>query len=117
MQRDTLDPVSNKATWVQDYTLFDEETGDAIDLDGTTEITIAVRDARTGVIWLTGTYTGGEVTIVGDTTDGTFEWEFSADQMGALCALTYEVGLTLEIEDQTIQLLIGRLPVLDGIVP
>lgn len=116
MRIDTLPAVSNKATYVGDYTLFDDDTGDTIDLSDVDEITIAIRDPQSQVLVLSGTYTGGEISVVGATTDGTFEWRFEADDMGALDAKTYEVGLTIEQDDDVIQLIIGRLPVLDGIV-
>jgi hypothetical protein len=116
MQIDTLPPVSNRETWLGDYTLIDQDTGETIDLDGADEITITVRDPQTLTAMLTGTLSGGEIAVVGDSTDGVFEWRFERSQMAALQAKTYEVGLVIEADDDEIQLLIGRLPVLDGIV-
>lgn len=111
-----LDPVSNKATWSENLELLDSETGDPIDLSAVTEITLEVRDMESHSAVLTGTYTGGEVIIVGASTDGVFQWEFSVAQMRALQAKTYDVGCTIEQDGDTVQLIIGHLPVLDGVV-
>lgn len=112
----TLDPASNRATWSESCQITDASTGDAIDLSAVDEITVAVRDPDDYAPRLTGTLSGGDVVIVGATTDGTFQWRFEAAQMRGLCAKSYEVGLTIEQGDDEVQIIIGRLPVLDGIV-
>lgn len=109
----TLPPVSNRATWTDDYELRDIETGDLIDLSTATEITIEARALSSASPELTLSLTGGDITIVGT---GVFEWRAEASAMRNLCAKTYEIGCTIEIGDDTAQLIIGRLPVLDGIV-
>lgn len=109
----TLDPVSNKATWVCFYELTDADTDEAIDLSSVDEITVQVREPGSGSSRLTATKTGGDVTIP-DT--GVFRWVFSATDMGGLDPKTYEIGVTLEQDDEVVQLMIGYLPVLDGIV-
>jgi hypothetical protein len=50
---------------------------------------------------------------------GVFRWFFAEDEMGSLNAMTYDTGLTLTNVDgtQTIQLSVGSLPIVDGIVP
>jgi ribosomal protein L30E len=103
-----LDPVSNKATWTVQYELSDAETGDLIDLSDVDTITVSIRDPQTKTQLLSTTGT------VVDT--GVFSWTFTATQMGTLCAKAYEVGCTLTKDSETLQLLIGQLPVLDGIV-
>lgn len=108
-----LNPASNKATWSVLYELIDTDTDEAIDLSGATEITVQVRDQRNCSPVLSGSLSGGEIAIV-DT--GIFQWTFTASQMSALCANTYEVGCTVEQNGQTAQILIGTLPVLDGVI-
>jgi hypothetical protein len=108
-----LNPTSNKATWSVLYQLVDAETDEAIDLSGADEITVQVRDQRSCSPVLSGSLSGGQVSLV-DT--GTFQWVFSASQMSALCANTYDVGCTIEQDGQTVQILIGTLPVLNGVV-
>lgn len=108
-----LDPVSNRATWIVNYELTDAETGDLIDLSGVDQITICIRDPKTSDAILTGTKTGGDI-VISDT--GVFTWTFSATQMRKLDAQIYEVGCTITDDNQTVQLIIGMLPVFDGIV-
>lgn len=109
----TLSPVSNKADWIEAYGLTDEETGDPVDVSAATEITIALRDPSSRSVELTATLSGGTIEHI---ETGIFQWAFTAAQMSGLCAKTYEVGLTIVQDDQTIQLFVGTLPVIDGIV-
>lgn len=109
----TLEPVSNRATWIANYELTDAETGDLIDLSGVDEITIDIRDPHTRTQMLSATKTGGEI-VISDT--GVFTWTFSVTQMRTLDPKTYEVGCTLTDNSETVQLLIGMLPVYDGVV-
>lgn len=108
-----LNPASNKATWSVLYQLVDAETDEPIDLSGVSEITIQVRDQRSCSPLLTGKLSSGEVVLV-DT--GVFRWTFSASQMSTLCANTYDVGCTIEQDGETVQILIGTLPIIDGII-
>lgn len=48
--------------------------------------------------------------------EGVFQWRFEASEMRNLDAQTYEVGVTLEQDDDTVQLIIGTVPVIDGVV-
>lgn len=109
----TLSPVSNQADWIEAYGLYDEETGDPVDVSDAAEITISIRDPESGSADLTATLTGGTIEHI---ETGVFQWTFTVAQMQQLCAKTYDVGMTILKDDQTIQLFIGKLPVLDGIV-
>jgi hypothetical protein len=109
----TFDPTSTSATWSESNEIVDDETGEAIDLSDVDEITVVIRDPKTKTIMQSATLTGSTVVIV---ETGVFQWEFSDDQMGALDPKTYDIGCVLEKDGQKIQYLIGRLPVLDGIV-
>lgn len=109
----TLNPVSNRATWTEDFELTDLETGDPIDLSTATEITIELRDPSTQTSKFTLSMTGGEIDVVAL---GVFEWRAEVGTMRNLCGKTYEVGCTIEQSGDTTQLIIGRLPVVDGIV-
>lgn len=108
-----LNPASNKATWSVLYQFVDSETDEAIDLSNADEITVQVRDQKSCSPVLSGSLSGGQVALV---ETGVFQWTFSASQMNALCAKTYDVGCTIEQDGQTVQILIGTLPVLDGII-
>ena len=108
-----LSPASNRATWSESYELTDSETGDLINLSNVDEITLEVRDPSSKSVVLSLTKTASEITIV-DT--GVFQWRAEASDMRGLSAKTYEVGCVIEQDDDEVQLLIGYLPVLDGIV-
>jgi hypothetical protein len=107
----TLQPVSNKATWVETVEVRDDDN-EPLDITSAT-IVVAVRNKKSKRVELTAE-TGNGVTLPGDT--GVFQFTFSVDQMGGLCPETYDVGVTIEIDDVTTQLFIGTVAVLDGVV-
>lgn len=114
MQTGTLPEASNRATWSGEIAIYDDETDELVDLSALDEITLAVRDLSTRTIMLTGTLSGGQITII---ETGIFAFTFTKGQMGALdVTRTYEVGITIEEDDEDVQILIGYLPLLDGIV-
>lgn len=109
-----FDPVSNRETWVEAVQFYDQETGDTLDLEGNIDaVTITVREQSSKSQVLSGTLADETVAVLAD---GVIQWEFSADQMGALCNRTYDVGATLTKDGQTVQFILGSIPVLDGIV-
>lgn len=114
MKTGPLDPISNKETWEETVNVYTDD-GTPFDLTDVTEITIKVRDPKSTSIVLQGSMTGGEIDIVGDEVDGTFEFTFSADTMSGLSAKTYEVGCLLSTATVTRQIILGTLPVLEGL--
>jgi hypothetical protein len=107
-----LDPISNKTGWIADYELDDADTGAALDLAGAS-IVMEVRDPATGCIVLSATTGNGKITIVDA---GVFRVNVPAGETQGLRAGTYEVGAALTINGESRQLIIGTLPVLDGVV-
>lgn len=105
MQTGSFAPVSNRATWTDSYQLTDADDGDLIDLTGIDGITVEIRSAS-----LTATL-GSGVTVTGA---GTFEWTFTETQMRTLCPGTYKVACVAEDGDESEQIFIFDLPVLDG---
>lgn len=119
MYRGTLDEESNKATWTDDVEVTDEE-GTLIDLTDAV-IVLEVRAKRaiddydtniTNAI-LSATTANGKITLQGT---GVFRFSFTKSEMNTLCAGTYDIGVTVERDGETDQVLIGQLPLLDGIV-
>jgi hypothetical protein len=108
----TLSPVSNRADWVDAFQLLDEETNEPINIADATAIIIEVRDPRTRCIVLTGSLSSGEIESV---ETGTFQWHFTSDRMRLLCPQDYEIGCTIVKDSITVQLLIGTLPIMDGV--
>lgn len=114
MYQGTLSPRSNKAGWNYIVEVIDEDTDEAVDISDTS-IVLELRDPRTDTIALSGTTDNGCITLLDDV--GFFQVTFTAIQMRTLLAESYEVGCTITNDDsEPQQLIIGTLPVLDGIV-
>lgn len=109
----TLDPISNTATWNDTYQFLDED-GEPLDISAATAITLKLREPKTDAIVLTGSL-GTELALVSGGTTGFFEWTFSADAMSGIDPKTYEVGGLITISGQTSQYILGNQPVLKGL--
>ena len=108
----TLDAMSNKAGWLAEFELDDADTGSPIDLAGAA-IVVEARDPLTGCIVLSATTANGRIAIA-DT--GVFRVDVPPGETQRLGAGTYEVGAAITLNGESRQLIIGTLPVLDGIV-
>lgn len=113
MSAGAFDQVSNRATWTEAIELIDDDTGELLNISAATEIIVEIREPRTFTPVLTASLANGKVTRP---SLGVFQWKFTSDEMRTLCALTYEVGATLTMAGDTEQIVIGTLPVLDGVV-
>lgn len=108
-----LKPVSNRADWLETIELIDDDTGQVItDLTGVT-VKIEVRKTPCYSRSLAGSSDDGHVTYPGN---GIIQWHFTRSEMSNLVAGTYEIGVTVTLDDFTEQELIGSLPVVDGVV-
>lgn len=109
----TLTPVSNRADWIDCISILDTEDDDAlIDLTGCSIVMAICADDGSQLASAT---TDDETITIVDT--GVFQFNFDRATMATLEAGTYQVGCTIGLEDETAQLLIGMLPVMDGWVP
>jgi hypothetical protein len=108
-----LPPVSNRETLNLQIELYDDEANDLIDVAAASEAVIAVASAGCRSPVLTARLSAGQIA---QTETGVIECTFSADQMSGLCAGTYDIGGTLTKDGETVQFMIGTLPVYDGIV-
>jgi hypothetical protein len=106
----SLDAQSNRATWRVDVTLIDDDTKDTIKVSDCA-ITMTVSD-ESGCQVLTGSSASGAIIFP---QDDVFEWSFSSSQMAALCAGSYNVGVRISQNDITMQLIVGTLPIVDGV--
>lgn len=113
MQTTTLSPVSNLATWTETYQFLDED-GEPLDISDATAITIKLRDPTSGSEVVSGSL-DDEIAFVGGGTEGIITWTFSSDVMSALEPKTYEIGAIITIDDEDVQFILGRLPVLRGL--
>lgn len=106
--------ISNRATWLEPIQVIDDEDGTLIDLSGADEITVEVcRTGYSGSPVLSASLSAGTVVIL-DT--GVFQFRFEASQVGILTNDAYDVGITYEEDGDTVQLLLGTVPILHGIV-
>ena len=109
----TFPPQSNRASWVfiGQITDLDDQP---IDLTGLPMV-FQIRD-KNGTPILMASTGNGKITVVDL---GIFRWFFTLDDMRTLCADTYQTGMTLQNNDgtQTVQLSVGPLPIVDGVVP
>lgn len=108
----TFPAASNRQSWTKTFEVVDEDTNSDLDLTGAS-IVFEIRDPRNHLSILSATTTNGKVSII-DT--GVFTVSFSLSDMQTLYPLTYEVGCTVTINGETMQYIVGTLPVLDGIV-
>lgn len=100
----------NSETWTEVAAVDDDDTGTAFDLSDAL-IEMEVRDQR-GCRRLYGSTTDGKLVVIED--EG-FEFTFSATEMSALCAGSYNVFIRLTDSTTGIsETWGGALPVLDG---
>jgi hypothetical protein len=110
----TFSAVSNKQTWDERIEITDIETGEAIDLSyGVDNIIVTLRDPTSGSEVLAGDLVDGTVYLLTD--DDAFAFKFTPSRMDALEAKTYEIGIRIELADETAQLILGRVPVVQGL--
>jgi len=110
----TFPPQSNKASWPFVGMVTDLE-GNPIDLAGCS-MTFAINEKNNGGQRLVASTANGKISFPDV---GYFRWFFTVGDMGNLHPGTYETGLTLTNDDgtQTVQLSVGPLPIVDGVVP
>lgn len=119
----TLDPVSNRASWIDQLRLFDIDDGTAFDISGATEIVMQVREPEGQSPWgsepenrpavLAASLANGKITRP---ETGVLQWSFTRDEMRTLRKTSYDVGITITMDDETTQIIIAKLPVLGGVV-
>jgi hypothetical protein len=114
MYQGSIPTGSNRATYNQDFQIFDDESGDGLDLTDAV-ITFEVRRPGCASAELSATTTNGSIVIT-DSDEGQFELTLTATQMRTLCAQQYEVGLTILQNGETTQFIAGTFAVIDGIV-
>lgn len=113
MYQANFEPVSNRADWAQTFEIVDDDAGTIItDFTGVS-VTVELREPGSCYARLSASIDNGKIADQGN---GILEWLFPRSEMTGLCAMTYEIGVTIERDDFTTQYLIGTLPIVDGIV-
>lgn len=117
---------SNASDWIDTVELRSEDDASLIDLTGWS-VTMQVwpstyRGAGTNGGWsgwnggtpvLEATTANGKVTVP---STGVIQWTVRASELADLPAGTYEVGLTMTKSPDTVQILIGQLPIVNGVI-
>lgn len=111
----SLPVASNRATYTQDFQIYDDEDSEGIDLTGAT-ITLEIRRPGYTTPEITATNGSDAQIVITDTDEGMFELTIPVATMRNLEQMQYECGITILQSDETTQYFIGTLPVLDGIV-
>lgn len=107
----SLDPITNREDWTETIIVSDQN-GSPIDISSS-EIVVAIKDRERRCVALSGSKSDGTIAVHAL---GTFSWTFPASRTRALMAGTYDVGCTITTNGVTSQLLVGSLPVIDGVV-
>ena len=113
----TLDPVSNAETWRDTIEFFDDETGDAYftysnSATHPTAITLKLRDQENGNTVLDISMAAGDIVL---TADGIAQFTVASTTMDDLEAKTYTVGVLYTYDGIVTQLILGSLPVVEGL--
>lgn len=113
MYQGSLPPISNRADWFGALELVSDDTEEVItDLIGL-DVEIVLRDRLCKTPRLTATTANGKVTTPGS---GVIQWHFTDSEMSAICAGSYEIGMTITRDGVVVQLLVAVQTILDGIV-
>jgi len=118
--------ITTKSDWNDAIQLTDSETGDPIDLSGCSIVISVARKRRHSPGYRHDWWWGSRPLLTASTDLGTvtipdlgiFAFTFPlSTRGGVLTPGVYEVGATIAQSGETIQLLLGTIAVLDGIVP
>lgn len=108
-----LNPISNRADWIETIELIDDETGETLtDLTGLSA-SVELRSRDPYCRRLGGTSDDGRIVFIDG---GIIQWHFTALEMRSLDPGLYQLGFTITREDVTEQELIAALPIVDGVV-
>ena len=125
----SLSEASNRASYIECIEILDQETGEPIDLSDVQEIVFqAISDiyqnyvqfgyglgfgGYIGAQMITATLSGGKIAII---QPGVFQVSFTRGDMNTLPGGDYNVGVTIVKDDITTEIIIGTLPVREGVV-
>src|SRR5581483_3737253 len=98
-----LSPISNRQDWVATFQVADADTDELIDLSAAT-IVFEVRNPNNGASLILATSDNGKIAVV-DT--GVFQLSIGRAELMPLQADTYDVGCTVAVNGETMQLIAG----------
>lgn len=110
MYTGSLAAVSNREDWIGVSPLIDDDGAEVTLTDANFEMFICREGCPTTAI-LTASTDNGKITLPSSTT---FQWAFTTDDMGTLCAGTYSVFLRVTIDDVVTQIMSATVPIVEG---
>lgn len=110
MYTGSLAAVSNREDWIQTGSLVDDADAE-VDLTLATFEMFVCRQGYPDSPVLTGTIANGKITLP---TTTSFQWAYTPDDMGTLCAETHDVFLRVTIAGIVTQIMSCTLPVVEG---
>jgi len=125
MYEGSLSAVSNRATWADCVGVIDNDTGEPLDISGASEIAVQVAPMQSVDVGgygnvsysatplLTATLSNGKIQHV---QTGVFAFEFSKGDMRGIAGGVYNVEVTIEKDGETVSLILGTVPVREGVV-
>lgn len=108
-----FEPVSNREDWIEQGSFTDPTDGSALVIDDAEAFEIAIRAPGCSDPVLTGSFGDGKISFP---ETNTVQWRFPASVMRCLRAGNYEVGATVTKDGEVTQIILGTLPVYDGVV-
>lgn len=110
MHTGSLPPATIWGTWSENVEVWSVDDDTLMDLSGLIEVTLKLRDWRTGFDELTLTMSAGDITIP---STGIIQWRADKTIMGTLSVKLYEVLLLLENEDDTVPVILGSISIME----
>jgi hypothetical protein len=104
-----LPAASNRATWIENFEFRDQTDDSLIDFSVAEEITLTIRDPNTKAELIRLTKTGGGITTPAA---GVISARAEVGTMQGLDPKTYEITMEVLDEGDTVQMMLGTLPVL-----
>ncbi|TVR08167.1 MAG: hypothetical protein EA385_10635 [Salinarimonadaceae bacterium] len=107
-----LDPQSTAGDFHRTLSVRDVTTGEPYDLASVTAIAFSLR--LSGHEQLRASLATGEITIDGDPVTGRIAISLPVSRLRHLRSGAYSVGVALSDGSETVQLLLGTLPIVEG---
>lgn len=130
MIRSAFPAISNRQSFVDAVEIYSDDDDTPLDLTGCT-IQVAIRAQFAPFLYDYGRWPGTSGTwisgtrLLATTADGTitipdlgvFIFVFTEQQISSLCPGLYDIACNIARDGEAAQLILGQLPILDGVVP
>lgn len=113
-----LRPVTNSEDWYDVFEAHDEDADTPFDFTGwALSLKVGCPDGRrSGPALISASDTDGRIEFPAGRDSGQFSVTVPASAMACMEPNTYPVGIIMEKDGDTVQLVLARLPIVDGVV-